>query len=219
MGSENEISWKGEVVALDEEQVWSIIDELKEKKVEGVAVSLLHSYVNPIHENRIYEMIKAEWPTIYVSLSSRLLPEFREYERTSTVAIDAYVSSATGKHIENMEEDLSPLQDHGKKYIMQANGGLGTFEACKMKPINTVLSGPIGGVIGAAFISSLIECKNVISLDMGGTSCDVSLIKDHRAGATTSMMIGNVPIKIPIIDLNTVGAAGEALHGLTREAF
>ena len=99
---------------------------------------------------------------------------------------------------------------------MQANGGLGTFEACKTKPINTVLSGPIGGVIGAAFISSLIECKNVISLDMGGTSCDLSLIKDHRAGATTSMMIGNVPIKIPIIDLNTVGAGGGSIAWIDK---
>ena len=83
--------------------------------MEGVAVSLLHSYVNPIHENRIYEMIKAEWPTIYVSLSSRLLPEFREYERTSTVAIDAYVSSATGKHLDTLEEDLSRFGVHRKE--------------------------------------------------------------------------------------------------------
>ncbi|MGH2482009.1 MAG: hydantoinase/oxoprolinase N-terminal domain-containing protein, partial [Ktedonobacteraceae bacterium] len=147
-----------------------LLQQIEECQPESVAIALLHAYRNPLHERELEELVRARFPHIYLSLASELLPQFREYERTSTVAVNAYVQPLMARYLKNLQEHIQ-----GPLRIMQSSGGSISAATAAREPVRTVLSGPAGGVIGAFHVASLAGCEQIITLDMGGTSTDVAL--------------------------------------------
>ena len=200
------VNSKGEILEeLDIKQVKDVIKKLKSQNVEAVAVSFLFSFLNDEHEKIVEKLLKKEG--FYVSPSYRVIPEFREYERASTVVVNAYVMPKMEKYISFLEEKLSE-KDHLR--IMQSNGGSISPKTTKEEPVRTVLSGPAGGVVGAYQIGKQAGFDRLITFDMGGTSTDVSLI-DRKIPFTTDTEISDMPIKVPVIDIHTVGAGGGSI--------
>ncbi len=200
------IGSKGEVIEdIREEELEEVINRLKELKVEAVAVSLLHSYANPSHEVRVGKEVEKALG-IHVSMSHEIVREMREYERTSTTVINAYLSPVMSSYLSKLERDLNGTA----LFVMQSNGGLITSTVAGREAVRTILSGPAGGVIGAVYLGRLIGREKVITLDMGGTSTDVSLIEGSPT-YTTEERIEGMPIKIPMIEIHTIGAGGGSI--------
>ncbi len=210
---EERVSFSGEIEKpLNKGEARAIAHKLKNEGISSVAVCLLHSYANPVHEREIKKIIKEIFPEVFVTLSSEVLPEFREYERTSTTAINAYVQPLVSSYLGKLEKRLK--LGGGRKpvlYIMQSNGGMITADTAKRLSVKTVLSGPAGGVIAGVLLSRLTGCRDLITLDMGGTSLDVSLIKGGKPSYTTEAEVGGRPVKLPVIDINTIGAGGGSI--------
>jgi N-methylhydantoinase A/oxoprolinase/acetone carboxylase beta subunit len=182
----------------------AILDAIKKKRVEAVAVSLVNSYANPLNERIIRDELKEE--NILFSVSSEILPEHREFERTVVAAVNAYLMPVISQYLKNLEGKLK----NPKLRIMQSNEGYISPDVAKKEPIRTALSGPAGGVVGAFHLGKSIGLKRMISFDMGGTSSDVSLI-DGKIRRTTESQIGDFPVRLPIIDIHTVGAGGGSI--------
>jgi N-methylhydantoinase A len=193
---------------LDQDEAEQIIDRLKDSNVESIAVCLLYSYVNPSHEEKIEEKLKSLG--IPVSLSHKILSEFREFERTSTTVINAYVSP-------KMQNYIGALMAHTGKEdhlgIMQSNGGSISADTAIKESVRTILSGPAGGAVGAFELGKMAGYSKIISFDMGGTSTDVSLI-DGKLSLTTESKISEFPIRVPMIDIHTVGAGGGSIASM-----
>ncbi|AAC06888.1 hydantoinase/oxoprolinase family protein [Aquifex aeolicus] len=201
------INAKGEVLKpINREELKEILKALKEKGVESVAVCMLHSYANPEHEKEVEEELKKNL-SVFVSLSSEILPEFREYERCSTTVINAYVSPKMSKYLYYLKDRL---REGDLFRVMQSNGGLISPETASKEAVRTILSGPAGGVIGALHLGKLAGFEKLITFDMGGTSTDVSLIYG-TPNITTESKIDGLPVKVPMIDINTVGAGGGSI--------
>jgi len=199
----------GEVFrALDEAKAREIVEEIREQGIRSIAVSLIHSYVNPIHEKKIESILSETLPEAHVTVSAEVLPEFREYERTSTVCINAYVMPKVNEYVADLERQVGEMGIASDLYIMQSNGGVITARTARRMSARTVLSGPAGGALTGVFTSRAIERPNVITIDMGGTSSDICLIEGGSPGLTTESEIGGYPIKLPMIDINTIGAGG-----------
>ncbi len=196
---------------LNEEEVRAAVRELLEQGVSVVVVCLLHSYANPMHEQRIRELLEEEAPSLKISLSSDILPEFKEYERMSTTAINAYVMPSVEKYLRRIIESLAGLGVKSKLHIMQSNGGLITWENASQKSVHTVLSGPAAGVLGAVKLAEMVDEPNIITIDMGGTSFDVCLSHHGKPAFTTENEIGGHVIKVPMIDIKTLGAGGGSI--------
>ncbi len=196
---------------LNEGLVREIIGELKSKSIGAVAVCLLHSYANPDHEIRIKELFRELYPEASVSLSCEILPEIREYERMSTTAINAYVMPIIERYLADLQERMKEAGLSVELNVMQSNGGIMTSSAAGQKSVATILSGPAGGVIGSQGIANLAGFKDIITLDMGGTSADICLIKDGQFMTTKESEIGGHAIKVPMIDINTIGAGGGSI--------
>lgn len=169
------------------------------------AVCLLHSYANPAHENQVAAALRAAG--IAVCTSFEVLPEYREFERWSTTVVNAYVTPLMDRYLARLE---SALGKAARLSVMQSNGGSISAGAARAQAVRTVLSGPAAGVVGAKAVASAAGFKNVISFDMGGTSTDVSLI-DDRIRTTTDGRVGDFPVRVPIIDIHTVGAGGGSI--------
>ncbi len=199
------VTYTGEVLrALDPAQVDGLIDFLKEEGVTSVAVVLLFSFLHPDHERIIGEKLRAAG--FSVSLSSDILPEYREYERTSTTVVNAYVSPVMERYLGHLEAALQG----DELRIMQSNGGsIGTGEA-RRNAVRCILSGPAGGVVGARYVAQMAGFDHIITFDMGGTSTDVSLC-DGDIRVTTEAEVGGHPLRIPIIDIHTVGSGGGSI--------
>jgi len=211
-GLPERILCNGEVLkALDEAKTATVVSEIKEQGIQSIAVSLIHSYANPSHEQKIKAIISSLFPESYVTLSSEVLPEFREYERTSTICINAFVMPKVNDYVADLERQLQDLGVASELYIMQSNGGVITAETARQMSARTVLSGPAGGALTGVFISRAIKKPNVITIDMGGTSSDICLIKDGAPRLTTESDIGGYPIKLPMIDIVTIGAGGGSI--------
>lgn len=178
-----------------------IVRVLKKEKVEAVAICFLHSYINPDHENLVAQELSRLG--FKVSASSALLPEHREYERTSTTVINAYLMPVMDRYLSALEEKLSGSE----LKIMQSNEGYISAEKARGEPIKTILSGPTGGVVGAWNLARLSGFRNVISFDMGGTSTDVSLINGSIRRSMENI-VGDFPIRLPMVDVHSVGAGG-----------
>ncbi|MCB8959591.1 MAG: hydantoinase/oxoprolinase family protein [Ardenticatenales bacterium] len=209
------LNFRGEVLTLlDEDECRQVIHTFKQREVNSIAVCLLHSYANPSHEQRLKELISAEFPEAYVSLSSEINPVFREYERTSTTVVNARVMPAMVSHLTQFTDQM---QSHGvgaRLYTMQANGGKATFAAARQKPVHVINSGPVGGVIAGAEIARQVGCRQAITLDMGGTSCDVALLDLGQPVMAAHSQVAGYPVQIPSIDLNIVGAGGGSIAWL-----
>jgi N-methylhydantoinase A len=185
------------------------VRRLKKKGVQSVAVCFLFSFLNPNHELKIKEIFAAEFPQATLSLSCEVLPQIREFYRMSTTVINAYIGPVMANYISRLENRLKEMGiTTPKLYIMQSNGGVSTFEGSTKKPVATVLSGPAGGVIASMGTCERIGINNIITFDMGGTSCDVALIHQGRPVITTQGKINQRPISLPMLDIHTVSAGG-----------
>ena len=187
-----------------------LVTDVGKAGVDAVAVSLLFSFLNPIHEEMLQEALGRLDGMPFLSISSQVLPEFREYERTSTVVVNAYVGPLMARYLNN----LAAVLGKGLR-IMQSSGGSITAALASRQPVRTILSGPAGGVVGAFRTSSQAGHKDIITLDMGGTSTDVSLCPG-RIKETTSSVLGGYPISVPMIDIHSVGAGGGSLAHLDQ---
>ncbi|GGK71533.1 hydantoinase/oxoprolinase family protein [Haloarcula sebkhae] len=193
---------------VDEDEVRSIAEQLREMDVESVAVSLLHAYAHPENETRVADILRDELD-VPVSASHEVLAEFREYERTSTTAVDAYVRPAIDHYVSRLTDRARDLGIPQPR-IMQANGGITDADTVRRNAVTTVLSGPAAGVVGAGSMAA-DEQAGLVTFDMGGTSSDVSLVRDGEAERTTEGVINERPIKTPMIDVETVGAGGGSI--------
>ena len=194
---------RGEVMTeLDEESLEKAIQALQDEEVESVAICLLFSFTNPKHEQEVAKAAKSLG--VPISVSSEVVPEFREFERTSTVVLNAYVAPVMGRYLEKLE---TSLPDNLPFRVMQSNGGSISSQTARQNAARTLLSGPAAGVVGAAFVAGASGFDKVISFDTGGTSSDVALI-DGELSETTEGKVGGYPCKLPMIDIHTVGAGG-----------
>jgi N-methylhydantoinase A len=204
--------YDGEILKpLDQDQVQGIAEKLRGMGIRGVAVCLLHSYANPAHEKRIRAIFKENYPEAAVSTSHEILPEFREYERMSTTVINSYVMPIIDRYLQDL---LRMMREGGLTAdlnVMQSNGGVMTSRSAGEKSVHTILSGPAGGVMGSLAIGTQIGMKNLITVDMGGTSFDICLIHGGKIHFTKESEIGGHPIKIPMIDIHTIGAGGGSI--------
>ncbi len=184
--------------------------------VESVAVSLLHGYANPEHERRIARALRQAMPDVPVTVSHELLPELREYERAATCVANAAVAPTIVRYLSKLEAALAPAGRGGGLRIMASDGGALPVEAICRSPVQTMLSGPAGGVLGAMAMAQAAGVERVVGLDMGGTSTDVSLCHaaTGRVSYTTESVIGSLPVRLPIIDIHTVGAGGGSIAWL-----
>ena len=196
---------------LDLSDVADIIEKLKAVRVEAVAVCLLHSYANAEHEITIGKLLRTALPEVSVSLSHEILPEFKEYERMSTTVINSYVSPVIGRYISNLTTSIVDAGISSDLYIMQSNGGTMRASSAVERPVNTILSGPAAGVIGSVAIAKLAGQPNAISVDMGGTSFDVTLSYHGEVRQTQESEIERLPIKVPMVDIHTLGAGGGSI--------
>ncbi len=198
---------EGEVEPLDENSLEDAVSAVVEAEVEAVAVCLLFAFAHPEHERRVGEALREALPDAHVSLSSEVLPEFREYERFSTTAADAYLAPTLSAYLKNLRQKAeeggvpAPL-------IMQSSGGVVRVEDAISDAAGCVLSGPAGGVVGAAYVGSLGGHEDLLTFDMGGTSTDVAPIIGGEAQTTTETVVAGVPIKLPMVDVHTVSAGG-----------
>lgn len=201
----------GEVIEpLDEDSLTKVVEEIKDGEVDAVAVSLLFSYANPAHERKVVRLLR-EKVEAKVSSSSFILPEFREYERTSTTALNAALRPVMGDYLKKLERKSAGQGFRKDWEIMQSNGGITTSRNAEEKPVRMVLSGPAAGVEGATFLGEEAGFSDLITLDMGGTSCDVSLIRGGEAEITTKGEIAGHPIGAPMIDIHTIGSGGGSI--------
>src|SRR6266576_2689291 len=190
------------------EELASLVDLLRNKSVESVAVSLLFSFANS--KNEIAVTTALEELAVPLSVSHPILPEFREYERTSTVVVNAYLQPVMQHYLENLDQRVRRLGVAAKVFVMQSSGGITTLSAAAREPVRTILSGPAGGVVGAAAVARRSGYDRIISFDMGGTSTDVALI-DREPQASSQSEIAGLPIGVPMLDIHTVGAGGGSI--------
>lgn len=196
---------------LDEAATLASVDALVEQGVKCIAVCLLHSYANGAHEERILDLIAERHPDVFVSLSSRVLPEYREYERAMTTLIDVMVKPYCKTYLHRAGEAVRNRAGKIPFLIMQSNGGVVSHETAGEKPVTMLLSGPAGGVLGAVHLSRLAGYENILTLDVGGTSTDMSLVTDLVPAMTSQSMIEHYPVKTPMLDIVTVGTGGGSL--------
>jgi N-methylhydantoinase A len=208
----------GEVLLpLDEAALRTTVRELRAQDPQAIAVCLLFSFLAPEHEERARAIVAEEIPGCAVSLSSDIVPQIREYYRLSTTVINAYLEPILARYIGNLERRLSAAGvTTRQKYIMQSNGGMATFAASAKKAVATVLSGPAGGITASVQTCRTTGILNLITFDMGGTSCDVALIKDGEAAVQNRGRIEGRDISLPMIDINTVSAGGGTLARVDR---
>ncbi|HTZ76673.1 MAG TPA: hydantoinase/oxoprolinase family protein [Stellaceae bacterium] len=197
---------------VDPEAVKAAAKALLKLGAEAVGIVFINAYANPENERRALDALRAVWPNPYVNASSEILPEIREFERTSTTALNAYLQPVVARYLESLERELQVGGFTGQVLIVQSNGGVMTVETAKRLPIRTALSGPAAGVIAGAHIAASAGFPNVITCDMGGTSFDVSLIAGGTTllAAETSIDFGLV-VRTPMIEITTIGAGGGSI--------
>ncbi|MGH9113275.1 MAG: hydantoinase/oxoprolinase family protein, partial [Acidimicrobiales bacterium] len=186
--------------------------------VAAVGVCLLHSYANPAHEQRVRELFAQAYPECAVSISSDVLREYREYERAVTTLVDAFVKPSVASYVERLASQLGERAGAGVPFfVMKSNGGVTSADQIARKPITTVLSGPAAGALGAAAVTHAAGFDEVVTLDGGGTSTDVAVIRSGAPSLTTEATVGRFPAKVPMIDIVTVGAGGGSIAWVSPE--
>ena len=204
-------------VALTDAEIERVLAEIRDAGVEAVAVCFLFSYLTPEHEQRLGRALAAAFPDAYVSLSCEVQPEFREYERLSTTVLNAYLQPSVARYIQRLGADLKDELPQSEVVISQSSGGLMSLERARDFPIRTALSGPAAGVLGAIEVARRAGDGDMITFDMGGTSADVSLVRDLEIEQSYSRHIGGYPVRLPTVDINTVGAGGGSIAWFDRD--
>ena len=203
---------RGNVVrALDEDAARAAIRELLDAGIESLTISLLHAYANDVHERRLKALVEETGSDVPVSLSSEILPEFREYERTLVTVMNAYVRPSMRRYLRNLDTKLRELNFDARVHIVRSDGGLMSVDRATESPAHTMLSGPAGGVSGAAFVAGRAGHRNALGFDMGGTSTDVSLVRDGQPTISRQTSLGYYPIKVPSVEVHSVGAGGGSI--------
>jgi N-methylhydantoinase A len=211
------VNYAGEIIApLDEDETRRVVHQLKDEGVQAIAVCTLFAFLNPVHERRIRELILEEYPECFVSISSEILPQVREYERTSTTAVNAYVGPVLGRYLTNLQDKLAAAGLEREVLITQSNGGVMSAGFALQHGAATLLSGPSAGAVGGMHFASQLEMPDLIVMDMGGTSYDVSLIKDGAYSMTTEGEVGRYRVALPMIDIHTIGAGGGSIAYLDQ---
>jgi N-methylhydantoinase A len=200
---------------LDPEDVLRALEQARAYGVESIAVCFLHSYVNPEHERRAGEIINQHAPDLFVSLSHDLMREYREYERTSTTVINAYVGPRMSSYLESLEVVLAQRSFEGRVLIMQSNGGVMTPETARSQPARTMESGPVGGAIAAARLASRLGIDQAVAFDMGGTTAKAALVRHGFPEMSDSYFVGDTmsghPVMLPVVDVIEIGAGGGSI--------
>ena len=196
---------------LDESSVVRAVDELAAEGVEAIAVSYLFSFLNPAHERRTREIIAERHPEIMVSLSSEVDPAFREYERTCVTAFDAYIKPVVGRYLESMEQDLAGDGVRTPLQIMQSRGGISSSAVARQRPVRLFLSGPAAGVVGGLEVGRAAGIEDLITVDIGGTSCDIALISRGQPLIRAEGEIGGYSVRVPMVDVNAIGSGGGSI--------
>jgi N-methylhydantoinase A len=199
------------LIPLDEAALRRDLAELARKGIEALTVSLFNAYVDGKHERRIAEIAAEVMPNIPVSISSSVIPEMYEYERTETTVVNSYIRPVVSKYVRNLEGELSRKMQGVKLHILRSDGGLSSAQAATASPVNLLMSGPAGGVAGALWIARRAGFKNLLTFDMGGTSTDVALIENGVAQTRRETRVGHVTVRAPSIDVRTVGAGGGSI--------
>jgi N-methylhydantoinase A len=199
---------------LDETSLAPIVERIRAEDVEAVAVCLVHAYVNPEHELAVRDVLLQELPGLSITLSHEIAREWREYERASTAVLNAYIAPRVERYLETLERELAALRVASTLYVMQSNGGITTARTARQAPVQTLLSGPVGGTIGGGALSRATGRPNLLCIDMGGTSFDLSLIVDGQPTVSTETELEGLPILMPLVDIHTIGAGGGSLAWL-----
>lgn len=202
------------LVCLEPELLKETVRELMEEGVESIAVCFLHSYANPENERRALAAIREMAPDFPVSVSSEILPEFREFERMNTTVLNAYVQPRMQHYVSQLRRRLDENGIDAPLTIMQSSGGMMTDQVAASRSVNTLLSGPAGGVLAAEFLSRITPYHNIITGDLGGTSFDVAVVQNGNVGITGEGVIEGFPVKFPHIDITTIGAGGGSIAWL-----
>ena len=202
---------------IDADEVRRVAHELLERGARSIAICFLHSYADPSNEQVAARVVRESWPNAHVSVSSEILPEIREFERTSTTTLNAYLQPVVGDYLEQLEKGLAENGFSGRFLVVQSNGGVMTVERARAVPVRTALSGPAAGVIAASRIAVAAGHPNVLTGDMGGTSFDVAVVVDGRSvqAAQTTIDFGLV-VRTPMIEMSTIGAGGGSIAWVDR---
>jgi len=200
-----------ELEPLDEAAVRTAARAIRDEGVAAIAVVLLHSYANPAHERRVAAILAEEVPGALVSVSSDVLPVFREYERSMTTILNAGVMPVVSSYVERLDRRIAEQDIRAPLLLMKSSGGVTSTRSVRRAPIETALSGPAAGAVGAAHVGANCGHRNLIGIDIGGTSADISLIHGGEPGLTTNGRVGNWPIGLPMIDIVTIGAGGGSI--------
>jgi len=214
------ITTGGEVVrALDETSIDEAVCRVNAQTPDACAVCLLFSFENPAHERALGDALRAAAPGLPLSLSCEVQPEFREYERFSTTVLNAYLQPVMSTYLKRLESELARRAPRAVLGINQSSGGLMSARRAQEVPVRTALSGPAAGVVGALHVARLGERSDVITLDMGGTSADVALIRGRRADIAYHREVAGFPIRLPMVDIETVGAGGGSIAWFDRDGL
>ena len=201
------------LVPLDEAKAREQVAKLKDAGVESVAICFLFSFLNPEHEARVAEIVREEFPDAFLSVSSEVLPQYREYERFSTVCLNAYIGPRVSRYVRRLEEELETMDVRTGLHLMTSASGVATAEGAVARPVNLLMSGPVAGVVGGIWAGRQAGYENVITLDVGGTSADIGLAQEGRLRMKHLLdtRVGPYQAMIPMVDVDTIGAGGGSI--------
>jgi N-methylhydantoinase A len=206
------IKWDGTVVEpLQVEDFQPIVDKVRKEQIQAIAVCFLHAYAYPDHELQARDILAKALPGVSITLSHEVVREWREYERASTAIMNAYIAPQIELYLSSLMEKMRDNGVRSTLYVMQSSGGIMTAESARKQPIRTLLSGPVGGTIGGAALSARINRPNLVCIDMGGTSFDMSLVVNCKPTVSSSTELEGLPLLTPIVDIHTIGAGGGSL--------
>ena len=206
-----------ELRPLDEASIRAAAQFYRRASITTIGVCLLHSYANAAHERRVAEIFAEDYPDCIVSLSCDVLPEYREYERAVTTLVDAFVKPHMGRYLQRIRDELGPGLRDKPFLVMQSSGGVASPDQVMRKPITTALSGPAAGAIGCAVIAKIAGFPDLVTLDAGGTSTDLCLIENAEPSVSNGGAVGRFPVRVPMIDIKTIGTGGGSIAWITRE--
>ncbi len=205
-----------ELRPLDEASVRAAAKFFRQAGIRAVGICLLHSYANPAHERRAAAILREEYPECTLSLSCDVLPEYREYERAVTTLVDAFIKPHMSRYLDRIRDELGPELNKKPFLVMQSSGGVASPDQVMRKPITTALSGPAAGALGSAVIAEIAGFPDLVTLDAGGTSTDLCLIEGAKPKTTNGGRVGRFPVRIPMLDIKTIGTGGGSIAFRTR---
>ena len=212
------LNHKGEELRpLDEASAHAAAQFFRRQGLRAIGICLIHSYANAAHERRVAQILAQDYPDAVLSLSCDVLPEYREYERAVTTLVDAFVKPHMARYLASVHGELGPGLNSKPFLVMQSSGGVASAEQVVQKPITTALSGPAAGALGSAVVAKIAGFPDVVTLDAGGTSTDLCLIEAGTPHVTNGGSVGRFPVRIPMIDIETIGIGGGSIAGISRE--